>query len=238
MSLISWVIIGLLAGAIFPAIGLFRSYRRGAKERFTRLARLAEWEAGPCRDIEIPSLKEIDKCDPARIVFHCLVRSALVWGIDKNSFTAGPESVTDGQLYYYHHDSSYSGAYEYLHKVGLLKDNVLTCSLDELGDATDAAYDKGIDLDSALEEMLWVISYMAGWLTILEGDIISVHRRNSIRKIPVPKREIDEILAFIHGLIRLNYVATIPCNYEPSFRLTSSGINLFKKVYLYPDRAS
>jgi hypothetical protein len=239
MSLISWSIIGLLAGAVLPAIGLLRSYRRGAKERSAHLASLAEREAGPYPGIEIPPLKEIDGGDPERVAFHCLVRAALVWGIDKNSYALGPQTISDDRITYYVPSSSYEHAYDYLRRVNLLeegpnRDHQLVCSLPQLGSATDAAYARGIDFETAFEEMIWVISE-AGWLDILEDNTILIHRRKSVREIPVPQREIDDILAFMHGLTGLNFAAAISDNYGPSFRLTSRGIDLFKKAYLYPD---
>lgn len=238
MSLISWGIIGFSAGAMLPAIGLLRFYRRGEKARAVRLAKLAEWEAGPYPGIEIPPLSIIDD-DPVRVVFHCLVRAALIWGIDRNSYALGPQIVSDERVTYYVPSSSYEHAYGYLRQVNLLeegpnRDHQLVCPLSQLGGATNAAYTRGIEFGTAFEEMIWVVSE-AGWLDILDDDIISIRRRKTDREIPVPQREIDEILAFTCSFSQLGYATAVSDHDIPSFRLTLKGIDLFKKVHLYPD---
>jgi hypothetical protein len=240
MSLISWSIIGLLAGVILPAMGLLRSYWRGAKNRSARSASLAEGDAGAHPGIEIPTFTAIDEGDPARVVFHCLVRAALVWGIDRNSYALGPQTVSEDRITYYAPSSSYELAYNYLHQVNLLeegpnRDHQLVCSLSQLQGATDAAYATGIDLEFAFAEMIWLASE-AGWLDILEGDAISIQRRSTGRDIPVPQREKDEILSFARGFTKLGYSIAFSDGDIPSFQLTPKGIGLFKKAYLYPSR--
>lgn len=239
MSIGAWAVIGLLAGAILPVMGFVRSYRRGVRKHSIRLANKSEPDTGRPPNIDIPPFTAIDD-DPARTVFHCLVRASLVWGIDRDSYALGPQIVSDERVTYYVPYSSYEHAYDYLRQVNLLeegpnRDHQLVCSLPQLGSATDAAYTKGIDLESAFGEMIWVISE-AGWLDILEGDEISIRRRKTSREIPVPQREMDEILSFTHGFTQLGYATAISDGDIPSFRLTFRGISLFKKAYLYPDR--
>ena len=239
MSIVAWAVIGLLAGAILPVMGLLRSYRRGVRKRSFRLERKSERDTERPPNIEIPPFAVIDD-DPARTVFHCLVRAALVWGIDRDSYALGPQTVSDDRVTYYVPSSSYEHAYDYLRQVNLLdegpnRDHQLVCSLPQLGSATDAAYTRGIDLESAFEEMTWVVSE-AGWLDILEGDAISIHRRKTSREISVPQREMDEILSFVHGLTKLGYATATSDSDIPAFQLTFKGIGLFKKAHLYADR--
>ena len=118
-------------------------------------------------------MKSAEQSASERAINRALIDAALKWGVDPERATHNPVFWHDGFLNYYDHTSHREEVFLYLDERGILEPGFkgaykLNYSLNELTDAADADYERGIDIDI-------VVGLLASQLLYEHGEFIRFH---------------------------------------------------------------
>ncbi|MCW2362431.1 MULTISPECIES: hypothetical protein [Sphingobium] len=170
-----------------------------------------------------------DRDDAVQRINRALFDVALKWGVDPNKATHSPVFWHDGSLNYYDHRSHREAVFRYLKGRGVLGDGhirafKLMCDFDDIDQAADADYCRGVDVDEVVSFLVMQLIYQFGELFPLNADlnpqIVMWSERTSaiiddlrelgyVERVPSAEGYVDRWTKMANPAMRASYLPTL-----------------------------
>jgi hypothetical protein len=193
-----------------------------------------------CNGMTAPNLEE-ESLEAARALHRSLARAALSWNVDPKTATHNPVFVKNGKLNYYYTTSMRRKVSSFLRETGVLQPGFngadrLAVPLDQIDGAADAAFERGIDIESMVEALMGLLEEefgSFGWnhATFPEIELSPDPRARSLH---FPD-EREEVLSVLQNLQILGYVQVAEVGSEPPrFQWAPLALPILKRLYFIP----
>jgi hypothetical protein len=179
--------------------------------------------------------------EAAKALHRSLVRAALSWNVDPENATHNPVFMRDGRLNYYATMTTREQTYSFLRENGVLEEGFngtdrLTVPLDQIDQAADAAFDKGVATERVVETLIGLLWNEFGSLYTRDGTHLDIQMSPNPRATSLNfPDEAEEMVSVMHNLQVLGYVqATQIGGDPPGFQWTPEALPILRRLYLHP----
>ena len=175
----------------------------------------------------------------ARELLRSLARAVLSWNVDPENAVHNPVFMRDGVLNYYSPGSDTRETHLFLMRIGILGEGYngafrLTVPLSQIDEASDCAFDSGLEEEQIVEELIGFLWAVHTLIYTPDGAYPSVKigEHPPLKSLYFPDSR-EEMVSVIRNLQILGYLRQVPReDTSVDYEWRSKALPLLKRRYM------